>query len=193
MSPRPFDSQRDGVVCGEGSGILLLESEVSAKERGAKILAEVIGFSTTSDTSSIASPDIDAMVKCMQLALKDAGLTVADIDYVNAHGTGTEQGDIAEAKAIQQLFADRVPVSSLKGHLGHTMAASGTIELAGCIGMLQQQKLIATRNLEQVDERCSGIDHLLQNRTQPVKTILKNNFAMGGINATIILRSYLND
>ncbi|WP_321366906.1 beta-ketoacyl-[acyl-carrier-protein] synthase family protein [uncultured Desulfuromusa sp.] len=193
MSPRPFDSQRDGVVCGEGSGILLLESEDAARQRGATILAEVIGFSTTSDTSSIASPDIGAMVKCMQLALTDAGLTVADIDYVNAHGTGTEQGDIAEAKAIQQLFADRVPVSSLKGHLGHTMAASGTIELAGCIGMLQQQQLIATRNLDQVDERCCGIDHLLQNRVQPVKTILKNNFAMGGINATIILRSYLHD
>lgn len=129
----------------------------------------------------------------MQLALKDAGLTVANIDYINAHGTGTEQGDIAEAKAIQQLFSDRVPVSSLKGHLGHTMAASGTIELAGCIGMLQKQKLIATRNLEQVDERCNGIDHLQQNRTQSVKTILKNNFAMGGINSTIILRSYLDD
>ncbi|SDZ76423.1 3-oxoacyl-[acyl-carrier-protein] synthase II [Desulfuromusa kysingii] len=193
LSPRPFDRQRDGVVCGEGGGILLLESEASAKERGAEILAEVIGFSTTSDISSIASPDIDAMVKCMRLALKDAGLTAADIDYVNAHGTGTEQGDIAEAKAIQQLFADRTPVSSLKGHLGHTMAASGTIELAGCVGMLQQQQLIATRNLEQIDERCSGIDHLQQHRAQPVKTILKNNFAMGGINATIILRSYLND
>jgi len=192
-TPRPFDNRRDGVICGEGSGILLLESETSARERGAQILAEVIGFSTTSDTSSIASPDIEAMVKCMRLALQDAGLTVADIDYVNAHGTGTEQGDIAEAKAIQQLFADQVPVSSLKGHLGHTMAASGTIELAGCIGMLQQQQLIATLNLEQVDERCSGIDHLQQNRTQPVKTILKNNFAMGGINSTIILRSYLND
>lgn len=192
-SPRPFDSRRDGVVCGEGSGILLLESEISARQRGAQILAEVIGFSTTSDTSSIASPDVDAMVKCMQLALQDAELTVADIDYVNAHGTGTEQGDIAEAKAIQQLFADQVPVSSLKGHLGHTMAASGTIELAGCVGMLQQQQLIATRNLEQVDELCRGIDHLQQNRTQPVKTILKNNFAMGGINSTIILRSDLND
>ncbi len=192
-SPRPFDSRRDGVVCGEGSGILLLESETNARQRGAQILAEVIGFSTTSDTSSIASPDIDAMVKCMQLALQDAGLTVADIDYVNAHGTGTEQGDIAEAKAIQQLFTDQVPVSSLKGHLGHTMAASGTIELAGCVGMLQQQQLIATRNLEQVDELCRGIDHLQQNRTQSVKTILKNNFAMGGINSTIILRSDLND
>lgn len=192
-SPRPFDSRRDGVVCGEGSGILLLESEISARQRGAQILAEVIGFSTTSDTSSIASPDVDAMVKCMQLALQDAELTVADIDYVNAHGTGTEQGDIAEAKAIQQLFTDQVPVSSLKGHLGHTMAASGTIELAGCVGMLQQQQLIATRNLEQVDELCRGIDHLQQNRTQSVKTILKNNFAMGGINSTIILRSDLND
>ena len=193
IAPRPFDIRRDGVVCGEGSGILLLESEASARQRGTRILAEVVGFSTTSDTSSIASPDIDAMVKCMQLALKDAGLTVAAIDYVNAHGTGTEQGDIAEAKAIQQLFADRVPVSSLKGHLGHTMAASGTIELAGCIGMLQQQQLIATLNLDQVDERCGGIDHLQQSRVQPVKTILKNNFAMGGINSTIILRSYLND
>ena len=193
LSPRPFDSLRDGVVCGEGSGILLLESETSARQRGADILAEIIGFSTTSDTSSIASPDIGAMVNSMQLALNDAELTVADIDYVNAHGTGTEQGDIAEAKAIQQLFVDQVPVSSLKGHLGHTMAASGTIELAGCIGMLQQQQLIATRNLDQVDERCRGIDHLQQNKVQPVKTILKNNFAMGGINATIILRSYLND
>jgi len=192
-TPRPFDSRRDGVVCGEGSGILLLESETSARQRGALVLAEVIGFSTTSDTSSIASPDIGAMVTCMQLALQDAGLTVADIDYVNAHATGTEQGDIAEAKAIQQLFADRVPVSSLKGHLGHTMAASGAIELAGCVGMLQQQQLIATLNLEQIDERCTGIDHLQQNCAQPVKTILKNNFAMGGINSTIILRSYLND
>ncbi|MCD6580261.1 MAG: beta-ketoacyl-[acyl-carrier-protein] synthase family protein [Desulfuromusa sp.] len=192
-TPRPFDSRRDGVVCGEGSGILLLESETSARQRGAQILAEVVGFSTTSDTSSIASPDVGAMVTCMQLALQDAWLTVADIDYVNAHATGTEQGDIAEAKAIQQLFADRVPVSSLKGHLGHTMAASGAIELAGCIGMLQQQQLFATLNLEQIDERCTGIDHLQQNRSQPVKTILKNNFAMGGINSTIILRSYLND
>ena len=192
-TPRPFDSRRDGVVCGEGSGILLLESEASARQRGAQILAEVVGFSTTSDTSSIASPDVAAMVTCMQLALQDAGFTVADIDYVNAHATGTEQGDIAEAKAIQQLFADRVPVSSLKGHLGHTMAASGAIELAGCIGMLQQQQLFATLNLEQIDERCTGIDHLQQNCAQPVKTILKNNFAMGGINSTIILRSYLND
>ena len=192
-APRPFDSHRDGIVCGEGSGILLLESRASAQQRGADILAEVIGFATTSDTSSIANPDVGAMATCMRLALQDAQLTATDIDYVNAHATGTERGDIAEADAIRQLFSDRAPVSSLKGHLGHTMAASGAIELAGSIGMLQRQELIATLNLEQVDERCSGIDHLQQNREQSVKTILKNNFAMGGINSTIILRSYLHD
>ncbi|MCK4502783.1 MAG: beta-ketoacyl-[acyl-carrier-protein] synthase family protein [Desulfuromonadales bacterium] len=192
-TPRPFDQRRDGIVCGEGCGILLLESKVSAEQRGAKILAEVVGFSTTSDTSSIASPDVGAMVNCMQLALQDAGLSAAAIDYVNAHATATEQGDIAEAEAIRQLFADRIPVSSLKGHLGHTMAASGAIELAASVGMLQQQELIATLNLEQIDERCGGIAHLQQNCPHPVKTILKNNFAMGGINTTIILRSYLHD
>ena len=192
-TPRPFDQNRDGIVCGEGSGILLLENQASAQQRGAKILAEVIGFATTSDTSSIASPDVGAMVTCMQLALKDAGLTAGEIDYINAHATGTEQGDIAEAEAIRKLFSDRVPVSSLKGHLGHTMAASGAIELAGTVGMLQQQQLIATRNLKEIDERCSGIAHLQQNCSQPVNIILKNNFAMGGINTTLILRSYLND
>lgn len=192
-APRPFDSRRDGVVCGEGSGILLLESKASARQRGARILAEVVGFATNSDTSSIANPDVGALVTCMQLALQDAGLAAEEVDYVNAHATGTEQGDIAEAEAIRQLFADRVPVSSLKGHLGHTMAASGAIELAVSIGMLQRQQLIATRNLEQIDERCAGIAHLQQNRAQQVKIILKNNFAMGGINCTIILRSYLHD
>ena len=125
----------------------------------------------------------------MRLALADADLTAADIDYINAHATGTGQGDIAEAEAIRAVFSDRVPVSSLKGHLGHTMAASGAIELAGSVGMLERQQLFATRNLQQVDERCSGIHHLQQNLERSVKTILKNNFAMGGINCTIIIRS----
>jgi len=193
MTPRPFDKRRDGIVCGEGCGVLLLENKISAQQRGANILAEVIGFATASDTSSIASPDVGAMAGCMQLALQDAGLTANDIDYVNAHATGTDVGDIAEAEAIAQIFSTRVPVSSLKGHLGHTLAASGALELSGCIGMLQQQQLIGTLNLDQVDERCSGIAHLQQNCSQPVRTILKNNFAMGGINTTLILRSYLND
>lgn len=193
QAPGPFDQRRDGVICGEGSGILLLESGVSARERGAPILAEVVGFATTSDTSSIANPDVGAMERCMRLALADAGLTAADIDYINAHATGTGQGDIAEAEAIRTIFADSVPVSSLKGHLGHTMAASGAIELAASVGMLQRQCLVATRNLEQVDEQCRGIAHLRDNEARPVNIILKNNFAMGGINCTIIIRRYTGD
>jgi len=192
-APRPFDKRRDGMVCGEGSGILLLESKASARKRGARILAEVAGFATTSDTSSIANPDVGAMVTCMRLAMEDAGCSVEEIDYVNAHATGTVQGDNAEAEAIRQLFGDRVPVSSLKGHLGHTMAASGTIELAGSIGMLQHQELIATRNLERIDENCAGINCFQRTHAQPLKIVLKNNFALGGINSTIILRGYQND
>lgn len=192
-APGPFDQRRDGVICGEGSGIFLLEETHHARRRGAEILAEVVGFATTSDTSSIANPDVGAMERCMNLALVDAGLTAADIDYINAHATGTVQGDIAEAEAIRAVFSDQVPVSSLKGHLGHTMAASGAIELAGSVGMLQKQQLFATRNLRQIDERCSGIQHLQQNLERPVRIILKNNFAMGGINCTLIIRSYARD
>ncbi|MBN2427418.1 MAG: beta-ketoacyl-[acyl-carrier-protein] synthase family protein [Deltaproteobacteria bacterium] len=192
-APRPFDSLRDGMVCGEGSGVLLLENKESARKRGARILAEVVGFATTSDTSSIANPDVGAMVTCMRLAMEDAGCSAEEIDYVNAHATGTIQGDNAEAEAIRQFFGDRVPVSSLKGHLGHTMAASGAIELAGSIGMLQHQELIATRNLEQVDVNCAGINCFQKNHSQPLKTVLKNNFAMGGINSTIILKGYQDD
>lgn len=193
QSPRPFDAARDGIVCGEGSGILLLEKESIAKARGATILAEVVGFATTSDTSSIANPDVGAMYECMRLAVEDAGISATELDYVNAHATGTRQGDVAEAQAIRQLVGEQTPVSSLKGHLGHTMAASGAIELSASIGMMRCGELAATRNLQQVDEDCAGLLHLQQNRTAQPKYILKNNFAMGGINSTVILRSSKHD
>ncbi len=192
-SPRPFDQDRDGIVCGEGSGILLLEKKSAALARGATILAEIIGFATTSDTSSIANPDPGAMHECMRLALEDADLDAGDLDYINAHATGTMQGDVSEAEAIRRLVGDRVPVSSLKGHLGHTMAASGAIELAASIGMMLHGKLVATRNLQTIDPDCSGIKHLQQNQSAEVKFVLKNNFAMGGINSTVILRSSKHD
>ena len=192
-SPRPFDQARDGIVCGEGSGILLLEKKSVALARGATILAEIIGFATTSDTSSIANPDAGAMFECMRLALEDAGLAADDLDYINAHATGTNQGDVAETKAIRLLVGDRVPVSSLKGHLGHTMAASGAIELAASIGMMRHSELVATRNLQQIDPDCHGIRHLQQNQSAQVTYVLKNNFAMGGINSTLIIRSNTHD
>jgi 3-oxoacyl-[acyl-carrier-protein] synthase II len=188
-APRPFEAKRDGVVCGEGSGILLLERKSNALERGATILAEISGFATTSDTSSIANPDVGAMLQCMQLAVEDAGISAGQLDYINAHATGTLQGDIAEAEAICRLVGERVPVSSFKGHLGHTMAASGAIELSASIGMMRRGELAATLNLEQVADGCQGLQHLQQNLKAQPDYILKNNFAMGGINSTLVIRS----
>ncbi len=193
QAPRPFDAARDGIVCGEGSGILLLEKKQLAEARGATILAEVSGFATTSDTSSIANPDVGAMYECMRLAVADAGISAEELDYINAHATGTLQGDAAEAEAICRLVGNQVPVSSFKGHLGHTMAASGAIELSASIGMMRRGVMAATRNLRQVDENCAGLLHLQQNRKLQPEYILKNNFAMGGINSTLIIRSGMHD
>ena len=189
-TPRPFDRDRDGIVCGEGSGMLLLESLDSALLRGADILAEISGFATNSDPASIANPDAAAIAACMQLALSDAGVQPDQVDYVNAHATATEQGDIAECEAISRIFGHGAPVSSLKGHLGHAMAASGTLELAACIEMIRQELLIPTLNLDQIDPRCAKVTHVQGIMKRPVQTVLKNNFALGGVNSSIILRRY---
>jgi len=192
-TPRPFDRERDGVVCAEGAGILLLESLDSALARRVPILAEVIGFATLSDPSSIANPDAGAMERCMQLALADAGIGADEVDYVNAHATATEQGDVAESEAIFRIFGDRVPVSSLKGHMGHTMAASGSIELLACVGMMLRSALVPTLNLQNVDPACSPLNYLRQAESGDVKVVIKNNFALGGVNSSIVLRSYPHD
>jgi len=192
-SPRPFDLKRDGVVCSEGCGILLLESLESAKKRNAKIYAEILGFATCSDSSNIANPNSASIEVCMRNALADAGLQPEQIDYINAHATGTIQGDLAEAEAIYNTFGGQVPVSSLKGHLGHTMAASGSLELIGTIVMLNQQKLIGTLNLDKVDPICAKIKCIRELETCSLNNVLKNSFALGGVNSTIILRRYKDD
>lgn len=189
-TPRPFDAARDGVVCGEGAGVILLESLDSALSRGARILAELVGFFSTSDPSSIANPDPHPVYTCMKGALESAGLASSDISYVNAHATGTLQGDEAESRAIAMLFGDSVPVSGFKGHMGHTMAASGVLELAGCLGMMKHSLLIPTRNLDVVAPECCGINHVTELAARPVAAVLKNNFALGGINCSLVLRRY---
>jgi 3-oxoacyl-[acyl-carrier-protein] synthase II len=193
QTPRPFDRDRDGVVCAEGSGILLLEALDSARNRGAEILGEVIGFATVSDPSSIAHPDAVAIERCMRQAVKDAGIEPQEVDYINAHATATEQGDIAESEAIFRLFGNKVPVSSFKGHLGHTMAASGALEMVAVVGMLNRACLIPTLNLENIDPRCNMIRHVRNVADAPLKTAVKNNFALGGVNSSLVLRRYDND
>jgi 3-oxoacyl-[acyl-carrier-protein] synthase II len=189
-TPRPFDAGRDGVVCAEGGGVLLLESLDSARSRGAAILAEIAGFASTSDPASIANPDAAKIALCMREALRDAGMAPGEIGYVNAHATGTELGDIAESEAIHAVFGDRVPASSLKGNIGHAMAASGALELAACVEMLRRETLLPTHNLDEVDPSCGSICHVREVTRRPIDALMKNNFALGGVNSSIVLRRF---
>lgn len=192
LTPRPFDRDRDGTVCSEGAGVLVLESFESAAKRGAHILAEVAGFSSTCDTSSIANQEPEPLYRCMLNALHDAGLQPEDISYVNAHATATIQGDMAEGRAITMLVGNRAPVSSLKGHMGHTMAASGALESIACVSMLRRRVLLPTLNLDNADPQCGAADLLFKPRNQHATVIMKNNFAMGGVNCSLVLRSCEN-
>jgi 3-oxoacyl-[acyl-carrier-protein] synthase II len=193
MTPRPFDVRRDGVVCAEGAGVLLLESLDSALKRGAPILAEVAGFATVSDPGNIADPNSDSIEACIRAALVDGGIEPDEVDYINAHATGTIQGDVAEGKAIQEIFGNRAPVSSLKGHLGHTMAASGALETIATIEMMNRECLIPTLNLEEVDPSCAGLALIRHVEEAHVKIAVKNNFALGGVNTCIVLRRHFHD
>lgn len=189
-TPRPFDKDRDGTVCAEGCGILLLESLDSAKARGARILGEVAGFASTSDPTNISNPDPAAIMACMRAALDEAIIRPDEVDYVNAHATATELGDIAESAAIHDLFGTRPLVSSLKGHLGHSLAASGAIELIATLGMLERNLLLPTKNLETVDPRCAPISFLREPTRSAAQVAVKNNFALGGVNASLIVRKF---
>lgn len=188
MTPRPFDRDRDGLVCGEGCGILVLEEYERAVKRGARIYAEVTGFATTANGLHVSQSNRDSMVVCMKQALQEAGVEPDGVDYINAHATATIQGDMEEAEAIRDLFADRVPVSSLKGYIGHTLGASGAIETAATLMMMQEGIAYPTLNLEHVADDCSGIRHLLEPENKRIDTFLKNGFAFGGINAALVCR-----
>ena len=183
---RPFDMDRTGIVCGEGAGILLLESMESAQARNAPILAEICGAAMSSSPGSIAQPVAAAIADCMRKTLEDAGVQPQDVAYVNAHATATEFGDIAEGQAIEAVFGSSMPVSSFKGHLGHTMAASGALESILCIEMLLASTFFPTRGLQKPDVRCGNLNHMNKQIYKPSGLVLKNSFALGGCNCTII-------
>jgi 3-oxoacyl-[acyl-carrier-protein] synthase II len=187
-TPRPFDAKRDGLVCGEGSGILVLEDYEVARRRKAKIYAEIIGYNTCGNGSHVSESSHQAIISCIQEALKSASVTPGDIDYINAHATATIQGDKEEAKAIAHIFGDSVPVSSLKGYIGHTLGASGAIELIVSLIMMQKDKIYPTLNLEDPGKECSGIKHVLKPLDKKIDIFLKNCFAFGGINAALVCK-----
>jgi 3-oxoacyl-[acyl-carrier-protein] synthase II len=186
QTPRPFDAQRDGLVCGEGAGVIVMESYDSAVRRGAKILAEVAGYHTCSNGTHVSQSDDTSMVTCMHTALQSAGLSAGEIGYVNAHATGTQQGDAAESRAIRTVFGDAVPVSSLKGNMGHTLGSSGPIELAATLEMMNTGVIYPTHNLLDIGPDCAGIHHVQEKTPRRFSAFLKNSFAFGGINAAVV-------
>ncbi|MCR4288691.1 MAG: beta-ketoacyl-ACP synthase [Candidatus Scalindua sp.] len=192
LSPRPFDKKRDGLVCGEGAGVLLLEEYEHAINRGAPIYGEVIGYSTCGSGTHVSQSSREGMRACMKDALKDAQLNPEDVDYVSAHATATLQGDQAEAAAIGDVFGGQVPVSSLKGYIGHTLGASGAIELAASLEMIAQSIIYPTLNLYDIDPQCNQITHVMKPLKKDIRVVVKNCFAFGGINAALIVRKLNN-
>jgi 3-oxoacyl-[acyl-carrier-protein] synthase II len=188
-TPRPFDAERDGLVIGEGAGSLILEQYEHARARGAKIYAELVGFGTNSDGCHVTHPNADTMQIAMELALADAGLPASAIGYVNAHGTGTQQGDIAESQATWALFGNRTPFSSLKSYMGHTLGACGALEAWISIEMMREGWFAPTINLQRVDPQCADLDYIMQQgRALECEYVMSNNFAFGGINTSLIFK-----
>ncbi len=187
-APRPFDRDRDGLVVGEGAGTFVLEEYERARAAGKTMYAEVLGFATNCDGANITSSSSESMQDAMRAALADARLSASDIGYVNAHATATELGDQLESQATYAVFGDRVPVSSLKGHLGHTLGACGAIEAAICIHMMRRGFVAPTLNLENVDPRCAPLDYVRGGvRETSFDISLSNKFAFGGLNTSLVL------
>lgn len=190
---RPFSADRDGMVLGEGAGVLVLEAESHALRRGAPILAELKGYGASADSSHLTQPTQAGPVLAMKRALADAGLTPADIDHINAHATGTEWNDQNETRAIKEVFGSRayeIPVVGNKAALGHSIAGSGALELIGCVLSLRDQAVPPTINYKVPDPECD-LDYVIEGcRRVPLKNIMSNSFAFGGSNAVLIVGAY---
>ncbi|ASJ54477.1 beta-ketoacyl-[acyl-carrier-protein] synthase II [Brevibacillus formosus] len=192
---RPFDKDRDGFVMGEGAGVLILEELEHAKKRGATIIAEVIGYGMSADAHHITSPSPggEGAARCMASALKDAGVDPTEVQYINAHGTSTDQGDIAETQAIKRVFGEhayKLAVSSTKSMTGHLLGATGGVEAIATAYALRDQVLPPTINLENPDPECD-LDYVPNHaRKATVNVAVSNTFGFGGHNATVILKRY---
>jgi 3-oxoacyl-[acyl-carrier-protein] synthase II len=188
-TPRPFDRARDGLVIGEGAGCLILEEREHALARGATVYAEIVGFGTNSDGCHVTQPNADTMRIAMELALEDADLAPAAIGYVNAHGTGTQHGDVAETAATNAVFGARIPISSLKSYMGHTLGACGALEAMISIRMMREGWFAPTINLDEIDPECGTLDYIRgDGRRLDCEYVMSNNFAFGGINTSLIFK-----
>jgi 3-oxoacyl-[acyl-carrier-protein] synthase II len=191
LTPRPFDSERDGLVVGEGAATLVLEELEHAQARGATIYAEIVGFGCNADGTHITQPEMETMAVAMQQALDDAALPASSIGYVSAHGTATDRGDVAESHATEKVLGRQVPISSMKSYLGHTLGACGAIEAWWGIEMLRRQWFAPSINLVQPDPACAMLDYVTgAGRVLDIEYFMSNNFAFGGINTSLIFKKF---
>lgn len=195
IASRPFDRDRDGFVIGEGAGILVLENLEKAKARGAKILAEVVGFGATDDAYHITAPhpEGEGTIPCMRQAIEMAGIAPEDIDYINAHGTSTPAGDIAETNAIKKVFGNHayhLDISSTKSMTGHLLGAAGGIESVVCVKSLVESVIAPTINIDNQDEQCDLNYTANTAKRKELRYALNNSFGFGGTNSTTIFKKY---
>ncbi len=190
LTPRPFDAKRDGLVVGEGAGAVLLEEYEQARKRGASILAEVIGFSCNNNGGDLILPNLGGITETIRLGLKDAKISSDDMDYISAHATGTKMGDVIEAQAIHNVYGGRPAVTGLKSYMGHTMGSCGAIETIIMTYLMAEGFVVPTLNLEEVDERCAMINHVMARRECPLRIAAIQNFAFGGVNTSLIIKKW---
>ena len=195
-SSRPFDKDRDGFVMGEGAGVIVLEELEHAKKRGAKIYCELSGYGNTADAYHLTapSPNGEGASRCMKMALRNGGLNIEDISYINAHGTSTPQGDVCETQAIKTVFGERakkIAVSSTKGATGHMLGAAGAVEMTVCALAIKHGVVPPTINLQNLDPECD-LDYVPNTaRELKVNAIINNSFGFGGHNASIAAKKFV--
>ena len=195
-SSRPFDKDRDGFVMGEGAGVIVLEELEHAKKRGAKIYCEIAGYGNTADAHHLTapSPDGEGAARCMKMALRSGGLKIEDVNYINAHGTSTPQGDVCETRAIKAVFGERakkVAISSTKGATGHMLGAAGAVEMTVCALAIKHGVVPPTINLQNPDPECD-LDYVPNTaRELKVNAIINNSFGFGGHNASIAAKKFV--
>ena len=188
-TPRPFDTERDGLVVGEGAGAVLLEDYDSARRRGADILGEVVGFGCNNNGGDLIFPNVDGITATLRIGLEDARLNPEDVDFISAHATATKMGDVIEAQAIQKVFGERTPlVSGLKSYMGHTMGSCGVIETILSLYMMAEGFVAPTLNLDTVDSRCAMLRHTPGLTDHPLKVVGVQNYAFGGVNTCLLIR-----
>lgn len=188
-TPRPFDAERDGLVVAEGAGTLILEEYERAQKRGAPILGEIEGFWTNVSGVHLTNSDPRSMEECIRFALKEAGRNPEEIQHINAHATGTTHGDEIEAQVTHKIFGPDIPVTSLKGYMGHTLGACGAIEAIATLQMMRQGFMASTLNLNRPDPNLPPLNHIIGEAWDRRCNLgISNNFAFGGVNTSLVLR-----